>query len=192
MTTITINAETIVKLEAAGFSRWTKGNMDRLYINVTKLGLEVSYYNSGNVSSAKWCGEPISNADGRRLLSSKVWIDVKTGELHVRTDFHRSYDEDMLLENVAAAYVESIVAEPEQEEAETIQLDADNTINGNFVNAPQVSGKSIDVPTDERITVELDGQAYERTVYERLRWRNSGKSTVRARFVIIDGTNYLV
>lgn len=109
MTTITINAETIAKLEAAGFSRWTKKDMDRLYINVTKLGLEVSYYNTGNVSHAEWQGERISNADGRRLLSSKVWIDVKTGELHVRTDYY-VYDEDMKLESVAAKYVEAVVA----------------------------------------------------------------------------------
>ena len=139
MTTITINAETIAKLEAAGFKRWTKNGMDRLYVNTTTLGLEVDYYKTGNVSRATWQGELISNADGRRLLSSKVWIDVKTGELHVRTDFHRSYDEDMLLENVAAAYVESIVAEPEPEaepeqEAETVSLvsiNADGTVELN-------------------------------------------------------------
>jgi len=109
MTTITINERTIAKLEAAGFNRWTKGGHDRLYIDVTKLGLEVSYYNTGNVRKATWQGESVSNADGRRLLSSKVWIDVKTGELHVRTDYY-VYDDDMKLENVAAKYVEAIVA----------------------------------------------------------------------------------
>lgn len=84
--------ETIAKYEAKGFKRWTKGSMDRLYIDVTKLGLEVSYYKTGNVSSATWCGERISNADARRFMSSKVYVDVKTGELHVQdrttTDWH--------------------------------------------------------------------------------------------------------
>lgn len=153
MTTITINAETIAKLEAAGFNRWTKGSMDRLYINVTKLGLEVDYYKTGNVSSAKWQGELISNADGRRLLSSKVWIDVKTGELHVRTDFYRSYDEELNVENVAAAYVESIVAEPEDEpEEETedegtvaVTLNADGTISLNDGISMEVSHSDGDV-----------------------------------------------
>ena len=109
MTTITINEQTIAKLEAAGFNRWTKGGHDRLYVNAETLGLKVSCYKSGNVSRAEWQGERISNADGRRLLSSKVWIDVKTGELHVRTDYY-VYDEDMKLESVAAKYVEAVVA----------------------------------------------------------------------------------
>ena len=78
--------------EAKGFKRWTKGSMDRLYINVTDLGLEVSYYKTGNVSSARWCGESISNSDGRRFLASKVFVDVKTGTLNVRdrtnSDWH--------------------------------------------------------------------------------------------------------
>jgi len=64
MTTITINEQTIAKLEAAGFNRWTKGGHDRLYIDVTKLGLEVAYYNTGNVRKATWQGESVSNADG--------------------------------------------------------------------------------------------------------------------------------
>lgn len=87
-----IDDKTITKYEAAGFRRWTKGNMDRLYIDVTKLGLEVDYYKTGNVRHASWCGETISNADGRRMLVSKVWVDVATGELHVKdntkSDWH--------------------------------------------------------------------------------------------------------
>lgn len=109
MDAITINAETIAKLEAAGFNRWTKDNMDRMYVNATRLGLEVDYYKTGNVRNAKWQGESISNADGRRLLASKIWIDVKTGELHVRTDFRAAWGvEEKEVESVAAAYVESI------------------------------------------------------------------------------------
>ena len=118
MTTITVTAETIAKLEAAGFNRWTKGAMDRLYIDTTKLGLDVDYYKTHRVRSATWQGETITNADARRLLGSKVWIDVKTGELHVRTDYYNGIDESMTLESVASAYVESILApEPETEEA---------------------------------------------------------------------------
>jgi len=75
---------------------------------------------------------------------------------------------------------------------ETIALDPSKTISGNNIDAPRQSCKSVDIPTSERVTVELDGKTYERTVYERLRWRNNGNSTVRARFVIVNGTNYLV
>jgi len=105
-----MNAETIAKFEAKGFNRWTKGSMDRLYINAKDLGLEVSYYKTGNVSSAKWCGESISNADGRRFLSSKVFVDVKTGELHVQdrttVDWH-NFDQPTL-EDKARELIASI------------------------------------------------------------------------------------
>lgn len=103
-----LSNETIAKYEAKGFRRWTKGSMDRLYINMAELGLEVSYYGTGNVRSAKWQGEVVSNADGRRLLSSKVWVDVETGEIHVRTSFERHYNVEESVESVAAAYVAGI------------------------------------------------------------------------------------
>lgn len=100
----------IASYEAKGFNRWTKGNMDRLYINAKDLGLEVDYYKTGNVSSAKWCGESISNADGRRFLSSKVFVDVKTGELHVQdrttVDWH-NFDQPTL-EDKARELIASI------------------------------------------------------------------------------------
>lgn len=200
MTTITINAENIAKLEAAGFSRWTKNGMDRLYVNAETLGLKVVRYRNGNAKEGTWMGSEMYKQELQEIDESKIYIDLADGTLHVKTDFAPSYASDPTVEDVAAAYVESVVAEPEEEEGETsedngtetIQLDAEDTINGNFIDAPKQSGKSIDVPTDERITVELDGQTYERTVYERLRWRNSGKCTVRARFVIVNGTNYLV
>lgn len=87
-----LSNEEIKKYEAAGFKRWTKGNMDRLYIDATKLGLELDYYKTGNISHTKWCGEIISNADGYRFKSSKAYVDVATGELHVKdmtsSDWH--------------------------------------------------------------------------------------------------------
>lgn len=67
-------------LEAKGFSRWTKGNMDRLYFNLEKAGdLELDYYKSGNLRSADLDGERISNAEACRLLSVKCFIDLKNG-----------------------------------------------------------------------------------------------------------------
>lgn len=74
----------------------------------------------------------------------------------------------------------------------TIKLDSTNALNGNFIDAPHRSGKPVDRPSGERITVELDGKTYERTIYERIIWRNMGKCSVSTRFVIVNGTNYLV
>lgn len=113
----------IAKYEAKGFNRWTLNEMDRLYINVKEIGLEVEYYKTGNVSSAKWCGEHISNADARRFLSSKVFVDVKTGQLHVQdktnSDWHhwgQPTIEDKALELYRA--IESEIAEGKSKRTE--------------------------------------------------------------------------
>ncbi len=106
----------ISKLLAAGGKRWSKYGKDRIYIDVTTLGLEVEYYKTGNVSSAAWQGETISNADGRRLLCSKVYVDCTDGSLHVDTDYSGSGP--MQLECVAEKFVGDVVGDAtEAEEA---------------------------------------------------------------------------
>ena len=69
-----------------GFKRWTKklpnGKvMDRLYIKPEYLGLELTRYKSGNISSAKFNGETISNSEARRLEGTKCYVDVATKEV---------------------------------------------------------------------------------------------------------------
>lgn len=95
----------IAKLLAAGGKRWSKGGKDRIYFDAKTLGLEVERYGTGSVRSAEWQGESISNADARRLLGSKVYVDCADGSLHVDTDFYDTYNEQMRLENVAAKFV---------------------------------------------------------------------------------------
>lgn len=68
----------IAALENKGFNRWTKGNIDRLYIKPTYLGLDLEYYKSGNISSATFNGDSISNSEGRRLNATKCYVDVAT------------------------------------------------------------------------------------------------------------------
>lgn len=68
----------IAALENKGFNRWTKGDMDRLYIKPTYLGLDLEYYKSGNISSATFNGDSISNSEGRRLNATKCYVDVAT------------------------------------------------------------------------------------------------------------------
>ena len=74
--------ERIAALEALGFNRWTKGNYDRLYINAKALGLDCSYYKTGNISGATFNGETISNSQAYRYKAAKTYIDIKTGEVH--------------------------------------------------------------------------------------------------------------
>lgn len=115
MTAIAINAETIAKLEAAGFKRWTKGNMDRLYVNPECYGVTFDYYKTGNIRDCHFQGERVSNSEGYRFKSTKAYIDIKTGELHVttKTDF-----EDEIREAI-----EAIVAEAVKDEAPLIEAE---------------------------------------------------------------------
>ena len=112
MTTTKTNALTesqIATYENHGFHRWTMRDMDRLYINAKDLGLEVEYYKTGNVKNARWNGVHISNADARRLLSSKVYVDVKTCKLSVTTSFDLS--DAMSLEEAAKRAIAEVEAE---------------------------------------------------------------------------------
>lgn len=77
---------TVEKLEAKGFSRWTKNGMDRLYINATRLGLELEYYNTGNIKYAELNGERISNRKGGELKATKNYIDLVKGIAYAGCD----------------------------------------------------------------------------------------------------------
>jgi len=61
--------------------RWTKGGHDRVYFDAKMLGLEVSRYNSGNISGANIDGKVISHAAAGRLLNDKCYYDLKKGEI---------------------------------------------------------------------------------------------------------------
>lgn len=119
-----MDATTIKALEAKGFSRWQKNGHDRLYINSSHFGLECSYYNTGNISSASLNGEPISNSEAYRIKSVKAYVDVKTGKLHIAGGRCNSVDE---IRETLQALIDEAVAEAEAEKAkettETIEFD---------------------------------------------------------------------
>ena len=104
----------IKALESKGFHRWTKGDYDRLYANAEDFGLYTESYNSGNIRYAELNGVKISNAAAGRILSAKIYIDAKTGELITS---RITADADEIVEAVKAAIAEA-KAEVESEEAE--------------------------------------------------------------------------
>lgn len=77
-----MTGERIAELERKGFKRWTKGNLDRLYINASQLGLVCTYYNTGNIRHAEFGGLGISNSEARRMKAAKTFIDIKTERVH--------------------------------------------------------------------------------------------------------------
>jgi hypothetical protein len=78
----------IETMAAIGGSRWTKAGRDRVYINniADYLGLDIAYYNSGNVSGATLDGEGIANSRVYGILGciSKVYFDTADGKLHAQ------------------------------------------------------------------------------------------------------------
>jgi len=77
---------TIETLTAIGGRRWTKNGLDRVYINniAEYLGLDISYYNTGNISGAALDGYGIANGRAGGILNciDKVYFDAADGKLH--------------------------------------------------------------------------------------------------------------
>jgi hypothetical protein len=75
----------IETMTAIGGNRWQRGDMDRIYINnwAEFAGLETSHYGTGNISSASYQGETVSNRQAGLIAGAinKVWFDVTTGKL---------------------------------------------------------------------------------------------------------------
>lgn len=76
------------KLVALGGNRWTKGGRDRVYFNnATEIvGIETTYYKTGNLSSVKLNGEFISNSRGRSYLAALegAYVDLADNSVHYR------------------------------------------------------------------------------------------------------------
>jgi hypothetical protein len=68
-------------LIAKGGKRWQKNGMDRIYFNASDLGLECTRYNTGNISSATFNGERISNSWARELSAAVTYVNVITGAI---------------------------------------------------------------------------------------------------------------
>ena len=114
----------IKALESKGFHRWTKGDYDRLYANAEDFGLYTESYNSGNIRYAELNGVKISNAAAGRILSAKIYIDVKTDKLITS---RITADADEIVEAVKAAIAEAkaVVESEEAEKASAPQLSED-------------------------------------------------------------------
>lgn len=79
-----------------GGKRWTKGGKDRIYIKdmaETVGGLEIDYYKTGRISSAKVNGEEISNSEASRILgvfsNRNPYIDLTNGAIHNLSEHSR-------------------------------------------------------------------------------------------------------
>lgn len=83
-----MNEQQIEQLKKMG-SEWEQHGRHRIYFNdlAAWYGLDVSYYNTGNVSYATLDGERISNSEARRImarLAGKVYYDFADGKFYGR------------------------------------------------------------------------------------------------------------
>ena len=81
---------TIEQLVGMGGAVWERKEYTRVYFNdLTELyGLDISTYNTGNISTAKLDGEEISNTEARkialRLVNCKFWYDMADGRFNAK------------------------------------------------------------------------------------------------------------
>ena len=98
----------------AGGKLWGKYGKKRAYFNELEnaIGLEINYYNTGNISSASLRGEKISNTKAGKILfmlnDAKVWYDFADNKFHGKADYGTRAS-DVTMEEVIAS-VEKMVA----------------------------------------------------------------------------------
>jgi hypothetical protein len=87
-------AWTIETMTAIGGRLWERNGMRRVYLNnwAALAGLETSRYNTGNIASASYKGEGISNSQASKLAGciDKVWFDAADGKLYCRPGYTES------------------------------------------------------------------------------------------------------
>ena len=152
----------IKTLTDRGFNRWTKKSpngkvMDRLYIDPEYLGLELTRYKSGNISSAKFNGETISNSEARRIEGTKCYVDIATKEVVCdREDLKQAAQE--VVDNVLSKEKPQVLAQAEtkksaqkdsvQEELTVKEAQNDADIRFGTVEEAEARGR-IDIAADD-------------------------------------------
>lgn len=144
----------IEKLEKLGFNRWTKGNMDRMYINAGELGLKTTKYNTGNLRSAIFNGEEISNYKANKLLAAKTYIDLATGEVHGTNEELARVAQELLDGVIAEETAEAEVTETENDEKENEMTVLVNYKN-NLIDYYKVAVPHMDAEIREELRTEM-------------------------------------
>lgn len=81
----------IDKMKSIGGREWIKGDYHRIYFNLDFMAdcinLDLDFYKTGNICSARLDGERISNCQAKRILTKldgKFWYDVKTESFMIK------------------------------------------------------------------------------------------------------------
>lgn len=75
------------KLLDLGCNEWEKGDHHRIYLNreafAEMFGFEYECYGTGRIKSAKLNGREISNGKATKILSDKIFFNVKTEKFNI-------------------------------------------------------------------------------------------------------------
>ena len=156
----------IERLATKGFNRWTKGNMDRMYINASQLGLACSYHTTGSIKNATFCGDSISNCEAHRLKADKCYIDLKTGTITANSSRLKDAAQDLIDETAAEIEAEETAAKAEEKkEEETMIIDTYDKLRA-----------AINQRNDDLIPYISDNAAAEAALEETVQIWDSGES----------------
>lgn len=118
-----------------GGKEWKKDGRHNIYFNNLRehIGLQLSFYNTGNISSARLNGEIISNSQAKEICTSldfgKLWFDVKENSFHysgIRNN--RTFSAQEMFEAIVIKITD---------EAKLTNKTCINSVNTNNVEAPQ-------------------------------------------------------
>lgn len=92
--------------------RWTKTGWngkvyDRIYFDLEKIGLEISYYKTGNVREARIDGKTISNSEAKRIFADNCYYDIVRDEIVMGPNVEY-YFKDAIEHEVYGDYDDSI------------------------------------------------------------------------------------
>lgn len=167
-----MNEKMIEKLAAKGFSRWTKGKYDRMYINAKDLGLDCEYYKTGNIADATFRGEGVSNSEAYRMKAAKTYIDVETGEVVSDNRYLKEATEEVLAAVKAEIEAEEAALTKETEWAEdaefAIRVRENTKDDGEFHNLDARSQEAAKKEIEEHVRLKyyLFG-FYDATLYRK-------------------------
>lgn len=70
------------KLNEYGFRRWTRDDMDRMYISAADLGFDYLESSSGEIELARFQGRDVGHRVARRMHEAKTFLDLNTMTVH--------------------------------------------------------------------------------------------------------------
>ena len=113
---------------------WEKNGLKRLYLDPTKMGLNLGYYKTGNIKDSNINGEVISHSEARKILggAEKAYIDLNTGEI-------KGVDQSSKFYQIFGKKIEEIASSIPKTQTTAKQASKENVSVSGVLGIPNVS-----------------------------------------------------